>query len=98
MAKLYVTEFESIFLSGGQSVAVTPPIFDQTPLAIGASSVASAAFNAKTGLVRIETDAICSLAWGATPVATANNMRMNANTVEYFAVQAGAKVAVITNT
>lgn len=97
MAKLYVTEFGGTAASG-LPVGVSPPIVDQTPVVIGAGSLQSAAFDYATVLVRIHTDAICSIAFGTNPTATANTMRLAANATEYFAVKGGHKVAVITNT
>jgi hypothetical protein len=102
MAVLYITEFAS----QGQDargwkmvVADQPPAAEQT-VAIGASSVQSSAFNALTKFVRVSTDAVCSIEFGTNPTATAVNMRMAANTAEYFSVPIGAsyKVAVIQNT
>lgn len=95
MAKLYVTEYGGL---DPALVAVAPPLVDQTPVVIGAGSLQSAAFDAATTLVRIHTDAICSIAFGTNPTATANSQRMAANSTEYFAVKFGHKVAVITNT
>lgn len=96
MAKLYVTEFGGI-APGVLPVGVAPPLVDQTPVAIGAGSLQSTAFDAATVLVRLHTDAICSIAFGTNPTATANTMRMAANSTEYFSVRFGHKVAVITN-
>ena len=102
MAILYVTEFAAIGrdTAGKQTLLPTePPLAEQTAV-IGVGSVASSAFNAGTSLVRIHTDAICSISFGATPTATATNRRMAANSTEYFAVPIGYsyKVAVIVNT
>ena len=57
------------------------------------SSTASAAFNEATRLIRVIADADVYLAFGAAPVATANSIRVTADTVEYFEVNAGDKVA-----
>lgn len=97
MAKLYVTEFGGMG-SNGSPIAQCPPIVEQTPVVIGAGSLSSAAFDAATTVVRIHTDAICSIAFGTAPTATANTMRMAADSTEYFSVKFGHKVAVITNT
>lgn len=102
MAVLYVGEFKSVGGSSNFNVAgaLVPPIAEQT-VAIGGASVACTnAFNDNTMFVRIETDAICSIAWGTNPTATTGNMRLAANQIEYFAVPPGQryKVAVITNT
>ena len=104
MATLYITEFACqgrdlagyINQNGG---AQQPPLAEQT-VAIGASSAASAAFNAKTTIVRVHADSICSISFGAAPTAAATNARMAAGQTEYFCVPAnsGLKIAVITNT
>lgn len=100
MAVLYISEF-----SNGASVIGTalvammpqPSITDQT-VAISGSSAQSAAFNARTRAVLLSADAICSIAFGANPTATATNLRLPANTIIAFAVVPGQKVAVISNT
>lgn len=102
MAKLYVTEFsdEGQCVRGALPAVSVTTYVEQTPVVIGAGSLLSAAFAASTVVVRIETDAICSIAFGASPTATVNTMRMAADNVEYFAVPPGLayKVAVIANT
>ena len=102
MAVLFITEFarQGRDASGYRMVVPEePPLANQT-VNITASSVQSSAFNPLTKFVRIHTDAICSVSFGTAPTATATNMRMAANTAEYFSVPLGAswKVAVITNT
>ena len=97
MATLYIAEFERP-ADGRVNVANAPPIAEQT-VAIGGASVASSAFNAKTRVVRIHCDAICSIKFGATaPTATTSNMRLPADTIEYFGVNNNSFVAVISNT
>ena len=98
MAVLYIAEYTkpSAYQGGLLPVATMPPVTTQT-VAIGGSSTQSSAFNAKTNIVRVQTDAICSVEFGASPTATATSSRMAANTTEYFEVIAGQKVAVITN-
>jgi hypothetical protein len=105
MAFLYVTEFSEMPITDnavGIGWAMTPPLVDQTPIVIGASSLASAAFNAQTKFVRLAVDSTtpCSVAFGAagvTPTATTSNGRLAANSVGYYGVQGGRKVAVIAN-
>ena len=58
-----------------------------------AASVASAALAADTTLIRVIADADVFLAFADAPVATAVAVRVPANTVEYFNVQPGTKVA-----
>lgn len=77
--------------------AKAPGITKQT-VAIGGSSTQSAAFTSSTTLIRVHTDAICSIEIGGTnPTATVTSMRFAANQTEYFVVNPGAKLAVITN-
>lgn len=99
MAKVYITEHTRPTLYAGSllPVATMPPLATQT-VAIGASSAQSSAFNSKTKMVAVHTDAICSIEFGPNPTATANSKRLAANTTEYFEVAPGDKVAVITNT
>ena len=107
MAVLYVTEYTNVGreLKANISQSAAEPALAQQSLAIGAGSVASVNFNAKTRLVRVHSDAVCSIkiAAGAVPVAVATAQRMAANQTEYFAITpeaiaAGCQIAVITNT
>lgn len=102
MGKLYVTEFsdEAQTVRGAAQVAqVNATTVDQTPVTYS-TTTQSAAFAATTVLVRIETDSICSIAFGTNPTATTSNMRLAVDQVEYFGVPVGQsyKVAAITNT
>jgi hypothetical protein len=106
MAVLYITEFSSSTMAGLTNTStpsypipapMTPPVAEQH-VAIGAMSAPSAAFNAATNFVMIETDAICSLAFGASPVAVTTAHRMAANEVRFYGVVPGQAVAVIANT
>lgn len=98
MAKIYVTEHTrpTIYQGGLLPVAYMPPLATQT-VAIGGASAQSAAFNSKTVMVAVHTDAICSIEFGSNPTATANSKRMAAGTTEYFEVTPSHKIAVITN-
>lgn len=101
MAVLYITEYAEMQIGPAGRVGqmpVEPPIAEQT-LAIG-TVVSSAAFNAKTRLVRLHCDAICSVLFGTAPTASVTTGRMAANQTEYRGVPLGQsfKVSVITNT
>ena len=103
MTKLYVTEYQD--LPSGYAIATPqlvrePCLVDQTPLTIGATSIASPAFNAMTKIVRLHADSICSVIIGPPTglTATANNQRFAANQTEYKFVAPGCAVAVIQNT
>jgi hypothetical protein len=86
---------------GGLLPVVRMPPLATQKVTIGGSSTASNAFNAKTRMIAIHTDAICSIEFSATPgaatAATSGSKRMAANTTEYFEVAPGDKVSVITN-
>ncbi len=100
MATLYITEFSGPGfegVTGHLPIAALPSVAEQTK-AIGGTSAQSNAFNAQTKVVRLHTDAICSVAFGSNPTATATSMRLPADHTEYFAVTPGHKVAVISNT
>lgn len=100
MAKLYIAEFSG--LAGAQGplpapLVQLPPLAEQT-VTIG-SETDSAAFGGGTKLIRVHTDAICSIAVGSgNPAATTSNMRLPADHTEYFAVSPGDKLSVISNT
>jgi hypothetical protein len=100
MAFAYITEYlrqpkDAIdrVLPAGQE-----PALAVQKIAIGAGSIQSAPFNAKTTFVRINVDVVCSIQFGANPTATAADTRMSADATEYFGVVPGQRVAVITNT
>lgn len=101
MAKLYITEY-SVLPRDEKGISVPvpaePALVEQTPVVIGGGSLQSAAFNASTKFIRLHTDAICSIAFGTNPTATANSQRLRADATEFYGVQPGHKVAVITNT
>lgn len=103
MATLYVAEFERP-RNQWVDIANAPPVVEQTVAIGGASTQCTNAFGGtnqtqyKTAMIRVATDAICSIAIGTNPTATTSTMRMAANTVEYFSVSPNMKIAVISNT
>lgn len=100
MASLYITEFVALPKDGPYDasqpmpVGATPAVAEQK--VAFTTSTQSAAFNAATRYVRIISDATCHLAFGANPTATTSNMRVVADSAEYFGVVAGQKVAAVT--
>lgn len=102
MATLYITEYEDqgSDLSGNKApVGLEPRLVNQT-VAISVSHAESNAFNARTRLVRITSDVICSYVVGTAPVATTSMSRLASDQVEYIGVPQGSgmKVSVISNT
>ena len=102
MASLYITEFGPQARDSNNNLI---PMAQGMPLAqqkitIGGASVASAAFGANTAIVRLQSDAVCSVVFALAPVATDAMMRIATDSPEYFGVPMGGsfKVAVITNT
>jgi hypothetical protein len=97
--KVYISEYTRMPTDTRVSVpAGAEPAIATHVVAIGAGSVQSAAFNTNARFIRLHTDAICSVAFGANPTATADSCRLAANQTEFFGVLPGHKVAVITNT
>lgn len=100
MAKVYIAEFGAAGTGGGGGdlqISEMPPLREQT-VSISGSSVQSAAFGAGTEFIRVQVDAICSIAIAESPTATTSKMRLAADQTEYFGVRSGLKLAVITNT
>jgi len=103
MTKLYVTEYASLAMPqvGGMlaQVPMEPPLAEQV-LDYSAGHAESAAFNAKTTLVRVAPDSIASVVFGTAPVAAVTNARFAAGQTEYRGVPKGQsfKVSAITNT
>lgn len=99
MATLYVAEFSNLAPAGSEFAQIvgTPPLAEQT-VTIGSGSLSSNAFASFTRMIRVHADSICSIAFGPSPTATTTNMRLAANTTEYFGVNPGTKIAVISNT
>jgi hypothetical protein len=95
MASLYLAEFGGL-VKDKLAIPQTPPLAEQK-LTIGAETD-SVAFNPDTTVIRVHVDAICSIAFGASPTAAVTNMRLAANQTEYFGVRSGDKLSVITNT
>jgi hypothetical protein len=99
MSTLFISEFANMAGIGTRFTNVAPmaPLVEQT-VAIGGASTQSSAFSAKTQLIRVSADSVCSILVGASPSAAGTNTRIPANVPEYFAVAPGQKLAVITNT
>lgn len=96
MAKLYIAEFERP-RNQWVNIANAPPIVEQV-VDYSGGVASSSAFNAKTAMIRVHTDAICSILIGTTPTAATTNARMAADTIEYYSVQPNQKISAISNT
>ena len=102
MAKLYLTEY----VGAGRYYGGAIPVADTggwkenaaSPMTIN-TALNSSVFSTNTHLVRVHTDAICSIIIGATPLtASTSNARMAANQTEYYNVEPGQVLSVIANT
>lgn len=102
MGILYITEYAGLMDAGAPGghgqVPAEPPLATQT--VSYTTHAESSAFNAKTRLVRLHTDSICSFVFGTAPSATTSDSRMAAGTTEYHGVPPGAsyKVSAVSNT
>lgn len=100
MAVLFISEYAEQVrdLRGYLVAAGQEPTLAEQQVAIGGTSAASSALNAKTTFVRIHTDAICHVSFGTAPTAATTTKRLAANSTEFFGVPVGKafKVAVIT--
>lgn len=98
MATLYISEHPQMSIhQGNNGSCVDEPAVAEQTLAIGVA-VQSAAFNAKTRIVRLHPDATCSVKFGDSPTATTSNKRLAGNSTHYVAVRPGQKLSVIANT
>lgn len=99
MATLYVSEYGGMSIGniGPQPIAPEPAIVDQAFTFTG-TSAQSSAFSSGTHMIRVHTDAICSILIGADPTSTTAKKRLAANQTEYFGVKPGHKIAAIVNT
>lgn len=98
MATAYIREYADIAVTYGKylQAGAEPAIADQT-VATSASSAQSAAFNANTQLIAISTPAAQAVAcvFGANPTALTSSLRLPANSIVFFGVKPGHKVALI---
>lgn len=99
MADCYIEEYANVG-SGGGSYFGTPvppaPAVDVQKIAIGGTSVQSAAFNNRTKMIVIVADGACHFEVGADPTATTSSAYLPANTVRELGVPYGYKIAIRT--
>jgi hypothetical protein len=96
MAACYISEYPGGAPHGSQ--APPEPSIAEQNIAIGAGSVQSAPFSGGTKMIRVHVDAVCSIAIGPNPTAAPSAKRLAANQIEFFIVQPGHRLAVISNT
>lgn len=93
MAKIYITEYADI-----RGNAAFEPATATQVLTTSGSSGQTSAFNANTQWIRVASDGIASILIGSNPTATTDSPRIAPDSVEYFKVYPGHKLAAITNT
>ena len=99
MSKLYISEYTSLAAvpsSGSAQVAGEPAIAVQV-VDYSGGVTSSSAFNSRTRLIRVHTDAVCSIRFDGS-AATISYPRMAADQTEYFGVGGGTTLSVISNT
>lgn len=97
MATLFINEYADVGRINGAIQAPKEPYLATQTVGIAGSSAQSSAFNAKTRMVALSTDVVCSVAFGANPTALATSFRLPANSVTFWVVDPTHKVAVIEN-
>jgi hypothetical protein len=99
MANLIINEYDGIAAQFQSPMQIANRLIATQVVAIGESSVASAALNAETQMVRIYAEADCSFLIGTTPVVTTSSgVPMTAKTADYFVAGGGQKIAAIART
>ena len=96
MATAFIREYAGVGLHGALQAPAEPGIADQT-VTTSATSAQSNAFNANTTFIAISTPAAQAVAclFGASPTALVSSLRLPANSLVFFGVKAGQKVALI---
>lgn len=99
MSKLYITEHRRLTRSADGHIMQIPGDYgvDQI-IDFSGGAAASTAFAATTQFIRVNTDAVCSIAFGSAPTATTSNRRLSAGQTEFFPVFGGDKLSAISNT
>ena len=99
MSTMYIAEYRDMPTVNGLffPVAQEPALATQT-VTVSGTSAQSTAFGANTKFIGVTCDGIFSYKIAADPTATTSHFRVPANTILYFGVIAGQKLAAITNT
>ena len=93
---LHIAEYSSSSIDSPKSIPVVlmPELATQV-LAVGATSVQSAAFQGGTRMIRLFADEPCRVLVGESPTAVATSTPLAEKGGEYFGVRPGDKLAVI---
>lgn len=98
---LYLTEYAEVHIGGAGRVGqipTEPPLAEQK-IDFSGGVAQSALFSAQTRLIRMHTDAPCSVLFGTNPTATILTGRLAGSQTEFRAVPVGGtfRVSVISN-
>lgn len=102
MSSAYITEYQGTGLQPNQSIQspMEPPLVATQKVTFTGTAGTSATLNAKTQLVRINCDGICSYLFStAGTAATVSDARLSLGVTEYHSVPKGSnlKISFITN-
>lgn len=97
MAYLYIEEYDAISTRDerDRNTGVPPAPIATQRLAVGAASVASAAFQPSTRFAIVTADVAAQFELGAAPIAVAASRYLSADTPRTIVVAAGQKLATI---
>ena len=101
MATAYLREYAALGVANGALQAGREPATADQTITTSGTTAASAAFNTNTTFIAISTpvaQAVCCLfsaTRGATPTALVTSFRLPANSIVFFGVNPGDKVALI---
>ncbi len=100
MATLYISEFATCAIDGrGQPIAAPeyPTAVPDYVVAITAGSLQSGPFSGHTKFIQYTADSSCHIAIDDDPTATTINSLVNAGDKQFVGVQAGHRLAVISD-
>lgn len=99
MAFIYVNEATELRVyQGGGVQAIELPSLTGYQVANAGASTQGPVFNAKTRVIEVHTDSICSILIGPNPTAVTTQGRMAAGETRYYRVQPGDRIAAVLNT
>ena len=96
MANLYITEFQ--YMENANDIGGVPQVAKlpgTTQVVTFTTSTQSTAMAVNTRFVRVHSDEACHIAVGSNPTATTSSLRLAAESVEYFGIAPGQKIAAI---
>lgn len=98
MTTLSITEYARLARSADGPFVLTgqEPAVAEQEISIGGSSTPSQPFSPRTNFIMVHAAAVCALAFGDNPSATATRHRLGAGETRFYGVSPGQRLAVIT--